>query len=311
MLRGCRPTKPDARVASTDDLVDKETKADGPRWVHLMNQQPSHPQFPRIEESVRIRTETLAVAAHELKTPLSIIAAYLQLLLSCKVGSLNERQRQALDECERSCQRLLKSVGGFLSLAQQEAGKLEMDYELGDLAACLAEVHRLFVPLFREKGVNLSFSASPAVPRFHFDYTKTSQVVIALLDNALKFTPSKGTVTLRVEPFTGENPPRTSADPREVGQIGLLHSSDYIQVSVSDTGPGIPPEYHETIFEAFVKVPQPTGYVEGAGLGLAIARRLIEAQGGRIWVGSTPGKGSTFVFLFPSVRRGDPGARRM
>jgi signal transduction histidine kinase len=249
--------------------------------------------------------QLLAVSAHELKTPLAIIAGYVELVLTDKLGSLTKLQRQVLEECERNCARLQRSIGNFLTFAQQEEGKIDIVYDLGDLVECLSDVYRLFLPQFREKGVAFNFQASQAALRFPFDYFKVQRVIIALLENALKFTPPKGAVWLTVEPCNSERrttqPGNTPEEERP--RQGAIN---FIRVGVADTGPGIAPEYQNIVFDAFVKIQQPGQPAEGSGLGLAIARRLAEAHGGKIWVESEPGAGSKFFFLLPMTPPGKP-----
>jgi len=159
-------------------------------------------------------------------------------------------------------------------------------------------VYRLFLPQFQEKGVAFNFQASQSALRFPFDYFKVQRVIIALLENALKFTPPKGAVWLTVEPCSGERHSTqlgNSPDKERQRQGG----TNFVRVGLADTGPGIAPEHRKIIFDPFVKIQQPGQPAEGSGLGLAIARRLAEAQGGEIRVESEPGAGSKFLFLLP------------
>jgi two-component system, sensor histidine kinase and response regulator len=260
-------------------------------------------QSADLSDPIRLRTQSLAIAAHEIKTPLAILAGYVELLLTHKLGGLTKRQREVLEDCERNCERLQKFVGNFLTYARQDAGKMEMDYQLGDIIECFSDIYRLFLPRFREKGVKLEFRANSAVPRFEFDYCKTQQVAIALLENALKFTPADGSVSLAVDPCVCEYPTTDAgSEAPQAEPNGMLRGRAFIRIGVADTGPGISPEYHQAVFEAFVKLSHAGQSVEGAGLGLAIARRLVEAQGGRIWIESTPSQGCNFIFVLPTMR---------
>ncbi len=259
----------------------------------------------QVNERPHSHAQLLAVSAHELKTPLAIIAGYVELVLTDKLGSLTKLQRQVLEDCERNCARLQRSIGNFLTYAQQEEGSIEIVYDVGDLVECLSDVYRLFLPQFREKSVDFNFQAGQVALRFPFDYFKVQRVIIALLENALKFTPPRGSVWLTVEPCNWE---------RRATQPGSLPEEDrqwqgaanFIRVGVADTGPGIALEDQKIIFDAFVKVQQPGQPAEGSGLGLAIARRLAEAHGGKIMVESEPGAGSRFFFLLPMTPPGKP-----
>jgi signal transduction histidine kinase len=252
------------------------------------------------ERSLRT-TNALASAAHDLKTPLAILNGYVELLQNEKLGSLNERQREILSDMQASGQRLQNFIQDFLSYTVLETGEMKMRYEAGDVSPCLSEVCRLWSPRFQEKGVALYFLANEKLPELAFDSAKLQRVISNLLENASKFTPSGGTVWLHAEPYMWERrSPTTSAIPRERRrQNDPLPNS--IKVSVSDTGPGIPAEYHIEIFDDFFRLPQNENEAEteGMGLGLAIARRLVNAMGGKIWVESELGTGAKFSFIVP------------
>lgn len=249
------------------------------------------------ERSLRT-TNALASAAHDLKTPLAILNGYVELLQSEKLGSLNERQRQVLGDMRTSGLRLQQFIQDFLSYSSLETGEMKMRYEMGNLNDCLSEVCRLWSARFQQKGLALYFLANDKLPLFAFDTPKIQRIVSNLLENASKFTPSGGTVWLHAEPYMWER--------RTVSASGVASERrrrddkipNSLKVSVSDTGPGIPPEYHIEVFDDFFRLPQ-TEDKEGMGLGLAIARRLIGAMGGKIWVESEVGAGCKFSFILP------------
>lgn len=249
------------------------------------------------ERSLRT-TNALASAAHDLKTPLAILNGYVELLQSEKLGSLNERQRQVLGDMRTSGLRLQQFIQDFLSYSSLETGEMKMRYEMGNLNDCLSEVCRLWSARFQQKGLALYFLANDKLPLFAFDTPKIQRIVSNLLENASKFTPSGGTVWLHAEPYMWER--------RTVSASGVASERrrrddkipNSVKVSVSDTGPGIPPEYHIEVFDDFFRLPQ-TEDKEGMGLGLAIARRLIGAMGGKIWVESEVGAGCKFSFILP------------
>ncbi len=243
----------------------------------------------------------LAAAAHELKTPLAIIAGYIELLLTEKVGQLNARQHEILEESKGNCARLQQFMQEFLLYRTIRAGKLSMNFEFLDLNACLEEVCGYWQAQFHKKGVALYFPMNTKLPRLKFDYPKVQQVVSNLLQNSLNFTPAGGIVWVTAEPFVWT--PRTLqiSLPRKKGK----HSAtlpNAARVTVADTGPGINPENQQEVFEDFFQVSEPGRPSSGTGLGLAIARRLVQAHGGRIWVESELGVGSKFMFLLPLER---------
>jgi two-component system sensor histidine kinase/response regulator len=253
----------------------------------------------RLQEEIRRRTVTLAAAAHELRTPLAVVAGYVELLLTEKPGALNTRQRQILADSQSNCERLQRSIQDFLTLGALEAGKLTMTFAMADLNDCLAEVCDLWLTPFQAKGVALYHAVDRRVAPFPFDYPKIQHVISNLLENALKFTPTGGTVWLTVEPHVWDHRLgqgyRVSEERKQIPD-----EANAAHVIVADTGPGIPPEYHQEIFEDFYKLPQPDCENTGIGLGLAIARRLVQAHGGKIWVESEPGSGSKFSVVLPS-----------
>jgi signal transduction histidine kinase len=175
---------------------------------------------------------------------------------------------------------------------------MKMKYEAGNVNACLSEVCRLWSHRFQEKGLALYFLANDKLPEFTFDFAKIQRVISNLLENASKFTPSGGTVWLHAEPYMWErrtaNKPGFSSERRRKNE-GLPNS---VKISVSDTGPGIAAEYHIEVFDDFFRLPQNENQ-DGMGLGLAIARRLVGAMGGKIWLESEPGAGCKFSFIIP------------
>jgi len=252
-------------------------------------------------------TNALASAAHDLKTPLSILNGYVELLQSEKLGPLNDRQRQVLQDMSSSGRRLQSFIQDFLSFSVLEIGEVKMRFEEGDLNATLSEVCRLWSHSFQEKGLALYFLANDKLESFVFDLAKVQRVVSNLLENASKFTPAGGTVWLHAEPYMWErrnpNQPGILTDRRR--QVSGLPNS--VKISVADTGPGIPPEYHIEVFDDFFRLPQ-NEQQAGMGLGLAIARRLVSSMGGKIWVESEPGAGCKFSFILPLS--GTPNQRK-
>jgi len=255
-------------------------------------------EFSQLQERYLRTTNALASAAHDLKTPLSILNGYVEMLQSEKLGSLNERQREVLRDMHSNGQRLQRYIQDFLSFSVLETGELKMKFEPGNINAALSEVCRLWSPRFQEKGLALYFLANEKVQDFAFDGPKVERVVSNLLENASKFTPAGGTVWLHAEPYMWER--------RSIAKLAItqerrrrpLTAPNSVKISVSDTGPGIPPEYHLEIFDDFFRLPT-NEKTEGMGLGLAIGRRLVLGMGGKIWVESEPGAGCKFSFIVP------------
>ena len=251
--------------------------------------------YLKLQEVNRQKTVFLASAAHELKTPLAVIKGYYDLLLAGSLGRLTDKQRDILEESKESCERLVRLVSMFLNYSALESGKLVLQLRENDLRDCLDELSKRWSEAFQRKGVRLEANIDPSIATFRFDYQKVQQVAANLLDNALKHTPSGGTVTMKAAPHFWERRVATMAPVEERRRFRLPRPNS-VEVSVKDSGAGIPAEHHQEIFEDFVRVDRNTS---GMGLGLAIAKRLIQAHRGKIWVESDPGGGSRFTFLLP------------
>ncbi len=255
--------------------------------------------YNQLSERYRRTTNALASAAHDLKTPLAILNGYVELLQSEKLGPLNDRQREVIGDMQSSGQRLQHFIQDFLSYTVLETGELRMQYEQGDVNACLSEVCRLWSHRFQEKGLALYFLANDKLVSFPFDSAKIQRVISNLLENASKFTPSGGTVWLHAEPYMWERRGATKPGVEKERRRQPLTTPNAVKVSVADTGPGIPPEYHVEVFDDFFRLPSNENQSDGMGLGLAIARRLVNGMGGKLWVESEIGAGSKFSFLVP------------
>ena len=251
--------------------------------------------YLKLQEVNRQKTVFLASAAHELKTPLAVIKGYYDLLLAGSLGRLTDKQRDILEESKDSCERLVRLVSMFLNYSALESGKLVLQMRENDLRDCLDELSKRWSEAFQRKGVRLDASFDPSIPQFRFDYQKVQQVAANLLDNALKHTPAGGSVTLRAAPHFWERRVAAVAPVEERRRFRLPRPNS-VEVRVTDSGSGIPAEHHQEIFEDFVRVDRNTS---GMGLGLAIAKRLIQAHRGKIWVESGSPSGSVFAFLLP------------
>jgi len=252
--------------------------------------------YLRLQEVNRQKTVFFASAAHELKTPLAVMKGYYDLLLSGSLGRLSEKQREILEESKESCDRLVRVVSMFLNYSALESGKLVLQLREHDLRDCINDVVSRWHDAFQKARVRLETRISKDLPRLNFDYPKVQQCIANLVDNALKHTPPGGCVKLSAEPHFWE---RRIAEVVPRAERRREHESplNSVLVTVSDTGVGIAAEFHQEIFEEFVRVDPST---TGMGLGLAITKRLIQAHRGKIWVDSLPGSGSSFSFLLPT-----------
>ncbi|HEY7615894.1 MAG TPA: HAMP domain-containing sensor histidine kinase, partial [Terriglobales bacterium] len=228
----------------------------------------------------------------------AILNGYIELLRSEKLGTLNPRQQEVLEDMHSSGHRLQHFIQDFLTFSVLETGELKLHFEPGDLNACISEVCRLWSQRFQERGQALYFLSNDKLSEFAFDYAKVQRVISNLLENATKYTPTGGTVWVHVEPYMWERRSVATAGVGSERRRQLNPAPNSVKISVADTGPGIPHEYQIEIFDDFFRLPQ-NEHSDGMGLGLAIARRLTGSMGGKIWVESEPGAGAKFCFLIP------------
>jgi signal transduction histidine kinase len=251
--------------------------------------------YLRLQEVNRQKTVFLASAAHELKTPLAVMKGYYDLLLSGSLGKLSEKQTDILHESKESCERLVRLVSMFLNYSALESGKLVLHLRENDLRDCIKDLGCRWQDAFQRAKVRLDVKIHEDLPVFKFDYQKVQQCIFNLIDNALKHTPAGGEVTLLAQPHFWERRVN-DAVPADERRRGAGQKPNSVMVSVADTGSGIAAEFHQEIFEEFVRVDPSSS---GMGLGLAITKRLIQAHRGKVWVDSEVGRGSSFSFLLP------------
>lgn len=229
-----------------------------------------------------LKTQFLANISHDLRTPLTAIITHAEILRDGILGPLSERQRDSVASIIGGGRQLLEAVGEILTYARGAANQLAVSPIQFHIAAVIAQVAALNEALIAKKGLSLSVDVAPAVPSLIADREQVMHVISNLLGNAIAFTPPGGRVWVVVSCITeGETP--------------------HVQVEVGDTGIGIAPEHHDLVFREFAQVdPSPSRRHHGTGLGLTIARRLVELNGGRIWVESRLGDGSRFFFALPA-----------
>jgi signal transduction histidine kinase len=229
-----------------------------------------------LEVASKHKSEFLANMSHELRTPLNAILGFTQVLQQKLFGEVNEKQEEYLEDIHGSADHLLALINDVLDLSKVEAGQVALDTAQFSLREALERGVVMLRERASKNGVQLTLEPDPNVELVEADERRIRQVVFNLLSNAVKFTPSGGSVEVRSSQQNGE-----------------------VLVSVTDTGPGIAPEDQERIFEEFQQTDIGEEQSEGTGLGLALSKRLIELHGGRIWVESELGDGSTFTFTLP------------
>jgi signal transduction histidine kinase len=242
----------------------------------------------------------IAAAAHELKTPLSVLSGYTKLLLDENVGPLNEQQREILEEMKAGATRLQRFINDFLAFGALESGKWVPNRSTHNVNATIEELVRIWTPRFNSQGKRLIFDAAVHLPDLSYDELKIQHVISNLLDNAIKFTPQGGTVTVSARMYCWDRrlSSRLPEGIQERRRTDRGPKSNSIRVDVRDTGPGIAAEDFLEIFSEFRRLDTRKDS-DGIGLGLAIAKRLVDAHGGKIWVESCEQSGARFSFLLP------------
>jgi signal transduction histidine kinase len=240
----------------------------------------------RLAELDRMKAEFMSIATHELKTPINVISGYAELLQERVYGVVNDRQDEALAAVRDQARLLTTLVNQLLDISRLEAGGLRVQMREVELADFFVRIQRSFGPLAERKGIAFRLELDPALPQaIPMDADRLrDQVLGNIISNAVKFTPEGGQIVLRSRPM-----------------------QDAVAIEVEDTGHGIPADKLPHIFDKFYQVGE-QARSKGAGLGLAIAREVIEAHGGHITAESAPGRGSTFRIVLPLAHAPAPPA---
>ena len=232
----------------------------------------------QLEVANQHKSEFLANMSHELRTPLNAIIGFSEVLLERMFGELNDKQDDYLKDILGSGRHLLMLINDILDLAKVEAGRMELDLERFHVPTAIGNAMTLVRERAQRHGIALSSTIDPALDEIVADERKFKQILLNLLTNAVKFTPDGGRV-----------------------DVIARRAGDVLEVAVRDTGIGIAKEDQEAVFEEFRQVGRNyTNKQEGTGLGLTLTRRFVGLHGGRIWLDSEPGKGSTFTFTIPN-----------
>ncbi len=245
----------------------------------------------RLKEIDEMKNNFISHVSHELRTPLTSINEAGDLLLDGVGGEITSRQEHLLQIIKQCTERLIKMVNNLLDLSKMEAGMMNYEFVQASLREIILHSLQELDLLAEKKSIRLEVQLEDNLPLLKMDVDRMQEVVDNLLSNAVKFTPEGGTVRIEARQVTS-----------------------FLQVSVSDTGPGIPPEYQSRIFEKFQGIKSGrTAGTKGTGLGLSIASHIVKAHGGKIWVESTEGKGSTFYFSLPltaALEKDFPGEKK-
>jgi two-component system, NtrC family, sensor kinase len=232
----------------------------------------------QLQAANRHKDEFLASMSHELRTPLNAVIGFSEVLLERMFGDVNEKQEEYLNDILASGRHLLSLINDILDLTKIEAGRMELDLEDFDVSVAIDNALVLIRERATRKGLSLDWTTGAKLGTIRGDQRKFKQILLNLMSNALKFTLEGGRIELRATRRNGD-----------------------IEVSVSDTGVGIAVEDHRAVFEEFRQVGDAVQRREGTGLGLALSRKFVELHGGRMWLESELGKGSTFTFTLPTT----------
>ena len=232
----------------------------------------------QFKELDKMKSDFMATVSHEFRTPVTSITMGVDILRQGLLGPLTPQQEELLESFKQDCGRLTKLVRDLLQLSKLESGKIKQSREQVDLLklmdSCISQVRLQF----KERGITLNTILPPTLPGVYGDEQQLSWIVLNLLNNALQYTQAGGSVEISAKTMDG-----------------------HISVCVKDTGKGIPPEFLDKIFDKFVQVKHPNDATPGSvGLGLSIAKDIVELYGGKIWVESEINKGSTFTFELPA-----------
>jgi two-component system sensor histidine kinase/response regulator len=229
-----------------------------------------------LTELQELRSAFTSMLVHDLRAPLTVIQGYAQLLDSGSPGPVTDKQQKYLREIQSSCDRMIGLISEILDLSKLEAGRLAIEARPLDLAALVAGIVDRMQPVATRSEIRLELQTRLPIEPVMADAGRIEQVLMNLLNNALKFTPSGGAIVVEAADVDGD-----------------------AEITVSDTGPGMPANELPLLFERFSQASTAKAAPGGTGLGLVICRHLVEAHGGRIWAKSEVGKGSRFAFRLP------------
>jgi len=234
--------------------------------------------YQELLELNELKSRFIGIAAHDLRSPLTVIKGYADLLGEGVAGKVSDRQRGILGNIDQACERMLALINDLLDVSVIESGKLELDRSPVPFSGYLEEVRGTQEILAQAKGIHLRLEVPEGLPAVSMDVHRMGEVFDNLLSNAFKFSEPGSEVILRAEPYR-----------------------DGVKVLVIDEGPGIAEDEVPKLFGAFQRgSSRTTGGESSTGLGLAIVKRLVEAHGGHIWIESTLGEGASFIFTLPS-----------
>jgi len=231
----------------------------------------------RLRELDDMKIDFISHVSHKLRTPLTAIQEASSMLLDGVFTRAPEREHELFSIIKEECKRLIDEVNRILDLSRMEARMMDYHFETSDIIPIIRKITLKLTPLAQKKGVDFEINLRNELPLVRMDQERITQVVEELLGNALKFTAEGGKITISA----------------------LTSKKGMLEVTVADTGCGIPEEELERVFDKFKRIEGGRAAERGTGLGLSIAKHIITVHGGQIWAGSEPGKGSAFSFTLP------------
>lgn len=246
-------------------------------------------------ESDRLKTEFIGTMSHELRTPMTSVKGFTQLLAMGSLGPVNDTQREFLNTIQSNAERMISIINDVLEITKIETGSIHLEIRPLHLAEALSGVVSELQEISAAREQDLSIAIPPGLPLIYADPTRLHQILQNLISNALKYTPKGGRIQVQAYEANLEELPETIRD-------SVISHRRYTRIDVEDTGVGIAPRDVERVFDRFYRTENPLKVeAGGTGLGLSLTRPLVEMMGGRIWVQSTLGEGSTFSIVLPAV----------
>lgn len=250
------------------------------------------------QDAARMKANFLSMITHELRSPLNSINGYLDLALEGIAGELNQQQREFVQRARAGSEHLYALLEDLLLISRADAGQLRLNLEAINLPEIVANAVEDLQLIAMDNGITPTVEIAANLPPMYADKVRLQQTLRNLISNALRFTPPGGDVIISARVINN------TSDSLSAAPTGTIEEQQQVEMQVRDTGFGIAPEYRERIFERFYQIPLASaGRSAGQGLGLSIAKMIVELHGGKITVESMPGAGSIFKFTLPLVER--------
>lgn len=262
----------------------------------------------RLRELENMKREFITMIAHELRTPLTAIKGYLKLVQCGMVGELKDMQKEYLGVVQQNTDKLREIIDKMMVMSSLEMNELNLEPVSANTLSVIWEAIAEVQDAYEKKQLNLEVNLAASLKPIYVDPFRMRQIVTFLLDNAIAFSPPHRRISLTVDRFHGLAALGGRKVPISYIDLSDLHPGDYLEVSVSDEGPGIPEEKLSQIFEKFYQIEDLyIRQVGGMGIGLSLCKKLVHVMGGKIWVQSKMGEGCKFTFILPWREQAESG----